>query len=255
MTTNSPNIDRLRIATPCPVSWEQMRGDDQVRFCDHCQLNVYNISELSKLEAQRLIASTEGRLCGRLFRRADGTVLTKDCPVGLRALRLRVSKKVAAVFAVVAGLANLGLGQTSKYHKTDCTLKTKITRKNVAPDEVVVSGIVLDMQGAVIPAARILITSKDSNETVKSSTNDQGRFSFAGLAAGNYSLKIEQIGFKNLIVKDIVLEKNQAINIDITLEFSAVEVVGIFDTEPMIDTTSSSVTKTISGDMIRRIPQ
>src|SRR6267378_5000201 len=90
------NLDRLRIATPCPISWEQMTGDNRVRFCDHCKLNVYNISELSRLEAESLIASTEGRLCARLFRRADGTVLTKDCPVGLRALRMRISKRVAA---------------------------------------------------------------------------------------------------------------------------------------------------------------
>ena len=70
---HSASIDRLRIATPCPISWEQMTGDDRVRFCDHCQLNVYNISELSRSEAETLIASTEGRLCARLFRRADGT--------------------------------------------------------------------------------------------------------------------------------------------------------------------------------------
>src|SRR6185436_3912774 len=122
MATNPTQIDLLRIATPCPISWEQMTGDNRVRFCDHCQLNVYNISELSRSEAERLIGSTEGRLCARLFRRADGTVLTKDCPVGLRALRLRVSKKVAAVFALVAGITGLGFGQDAgnKARKDSC---------------------------------------------------------------------------------------------------------------------------------------
>src|SRR5258706_6218808 len=105
MANNPATIDCLRIAAPCPLSWEQMTGDNRVRFCDHCQLNVYNISELSRLEAETLIASTEGRLCARLFRRADGTVLTKDCPVGLRALRRRVAQRTAAIFAAIVGLS------------------------------------------------------------------------------------------------------------------------------------------------------
>jgi hypothetical protein len=35
-------------------------------------------------EAERLVVEKEGRLCVRFHRRADGTVLTRDCPVGLR---------------------------------------------------------------------------------------------------------------------------------------------------------------------------
>ena len=61
MATNLTQIDHLRIATPCPIGWEQMTGDNRVRFCDHCQLNVYNISELSRIEAEKLIASTDSR--------------------------------------------------------------------------------------------------------------------------------------------------------------------------------------------------
>jgi hypothetical protein len=257
MKTNSLNIERFRIATPCPISWHQMTGDNRVRFCDHCQLNVYNLAELSKLEAQTLIASKEGRLCARLFQRADGTILTKDCPVGLRALRLRVSKRVAAMFAAIAGIANLSFGQTvlSKDQKTACTVQTKITRKSLATGEAdAVSGSVLDTMGAVIPDAKILITHIASKESKSSTTNDNGKFSFAGLAAGNYSLQIEAMGFKNLVVNNIVLEKNQFINIDMTLQISGVEVVGLFASPDMIDITSSSVTTTISGDMIRRIP-
>src|SRR6185369_11666555 len=130
MGTNPSQIDRLRIATPCPIGWDEMTGDNRVRFCDHCQLNVYNIVEMSRSEAEKLIASTEGRLCARLFRRADGTVLTKDCPVGLRALRRRVAKRTAAVFAAIVSLSALAFGQhgASKNGKTACTPQTKITR-------------------------------------------------------------------------------------------------------------------------------
>jgi hypothetical protein len=35
-------------------------------------------------EAEALLANAKGRVCTRFFRRADGTVITSDCPVGLR---------------------------------------------------------------------------------------------------------------------------------------------------------------------------
>lgn len=73
-------LDRLRIATPCLASWEAMRGDHRVRFCALCRLNVYDVSHMTERDARALIERTEGRVCVRLWRRSDGTVLTRDCP-------------------------------------------------------------------------------------------------------------------------------------------------------------------------------
>lgn len=92
----------IRIASPCPMAWEGMRGDERARFCARCKLNVYNLSELTDDEVDDLVLRTEGRLCARFFRRDDGTVLTQDCPVG----RFR---KIARRAAVVAGMLLLGV--------------------------------------------------------------------------------------------------------------------------------------------------
>ncbi len=73
-------LDDLRIATPCQASWDEMPGDDRVRSCPLCSRAVYNISAMASAEVGALIADREGRLCARLFRRADGTVVTADCP-------------------------------------------------------------------------------------------------------------------------------------------------------------------------------
>jgi hypothetical protein len=85
-----------------------MIGDERVRFCGQCNLNVYNISAMTKQEAERLITQAEGRLCVRYYRRADGTILTKNCPVGLRALKRRLSRiasaSASAVLSFFAGL-------------------------------------------------------------------------------------------------------------------------------------------------------
>ncbi len=105
-------FDEIEIASPCPALWEDMEGDDRARFCGLCRLNVYNISEMSREEAAALIVEKQGNVCVQIHRRADGTILTRDCPVGLLRLRqaaLRGFGAVAATVVMVLGaLVSLG---------------------------------------------------------------------------------------------------------------------------------------------------
>lgn len=107
--TSPAALDRIRVASPCEASWSDMTGDDRVRHCHLCKMNVFNLSGMSREEAQRLLQGAEGRLCVRYYQRADGTVLTSDCPKGLAAIRRRLVVAAAAlvgVFGVVtSGLA------------------------------------------------------------------------------------------------------------------------------------------------------
>lgn len=255
-TKHAANIDRLRIATPCPISWEQMTGDSRVRFCGHCRLNVYNIFELNRSEAEALIASTEGRLCARLFRRADGTVLTKDCPVGLRALKMRISKRAAAVFAAFVSISSAAFGQQSsaKDVKTACTPQTRITRTNATSDSAskVLSGTVVDQAGAVIPGARVTVTNVETKETRKTSTNTAGRFEFASLAAGNYSITVEAEAFRPYRVLNVNVEKDKLIDLNMILELHGEALIGVVALPSLFDTTPG--TTIISGDLIRKLP-
>jgi hypothetical protein len=95
-----PLLEDVRIAAPCKASWDEMVGDEHVRFCGQCEKNVYNLSSLPREEAEALLAAREGNVCVRLYKRADGTVLTSDCPVGVRKRR----RRRAAFGAVGAGL-------------------------------------------------------------------------------------------------------------------------------------------------------
>lgn len=102
-----PILDNVRVASPCKESWEQMEGDARVRHCARCDQNVYNLSEMTREEAERLILETEGSLCARYFRRRqDGSILTKDCPVtGRRRAWWWFGLGLAAVIAgFVAGI-------------------------------------------------------------------------------------------------------------------------------------------------------
>jgi hypothetical protein len=66
------------IRTPCPKLWEEMSGDAQVRFCDHCQLHVQNLSTLSQRELARTLArSKTEHVCVTYIGRADGSMVTR----------------------------------------------------------------------------------------------------------------------------------------------------------------------------------
>jgi hypothetical protein len=124
MTKRSINLDEVSIAAPCPVAWAEMDGDERKRFCSLCSLHVYNISEMKRKEAEDFLsANTEG-VCLRLFRRADGTLITKDCPVGRR-LADAVKRRVrAAAVALVAMLnASAVFGQDTKLKVPDSAIR------------------------------------------------------------------------------------------------------------------------------------
>ncbi len=94
-------LEQIQVASPCPADWAKMTGTEQVRFCLGCRKNVYNLSAMTHAEAQALVTQMEGRLCVRFYHRADGTMLTRDCPVGLRAMRVKLAKKWSYAVAML----------------------------------------------------------------------------------------------------------------------------------------------------------
>jgi len=99
------DLDDVCVAAPCPVKWESMEGDERVRFCSLCELNVYNVSKMTRKEATEFLESEAmqaGQVCVQLHRRPDGTLLTRDCPVGRRLADAFKKRAVAAVAFIVA---------------------------------------------------------------------------------------------------------------------------------------------------------
>ncbi len=103
-----PMLDAVKIASPCSADWSAMQGDDKTRYCGKCEKNVYNLSAMTREEAELLMLEKEGELCIRLYRRTDGTVLTQDCPVGVRRKRLRLVGVLAIGGGLAASLAGFG---------------------------------------------------------------------------------------------------------------------------------------------------
>jgi hypothetical protein len=59
---------------------------------------------MTKAEAESLIQATEGRLCIKFYRRADGTILTQNCPVGLRAIREKFNQTRAHILGALLSI-------------------------------------------------------------------------------------------------------------------------------------------------------
>ena len=250
-------LDSLRIASPCPTTWDQMKGDERARFCDLCSLHVYNIAELTASEAKSLIANTEGRICARIYRRSDGTVITKDCPVGLRAIRRRVARIGGAVFATVISLCGGAFGQKPK--DEGCRQQVKITRtlSEGVIENGTIKGTIVDASGALVAGADITLVDVKSNKSIEVKSADDGSFSISNVAPGVYQLLVKSVGFKNLELNDLKVSAKETSNLEAILLAAkpVTEVlVGIVADTSLIDTSSSTIKTTINEKMIRSLP-
>ena len=110
-TRQSTLLSRVRVASPCSARWEAMSGDERARHCSACDKTVYDLSALTADAAEALLRERGEGLCVRLFRRADGTVLTADCPVGGRRRRRRALMlfSVGAAVSSVAAAASVSV--------------------------------------------------------------------------------------------------------------------------------------------------
>src|SRR4051812_25938227 len=210
----------LRIAAPCPASWDEMAGDERVRHCAMCSLNVYNFAEMTRAEVRELLVRTEGRICARLYRRADGTVLTRDCPVGLRAVRRRVSKMAGAALKAVFSLFSGAFSQTQSQEDKTCTQAVAVkTKKTAQKDEQgTINGVVTDKSGGVIPGAKVTLINEQSGDKLKSISTKEGTFKFSNLVAGEYTLEIEAAGFNKSILTNLKVNSDEVVEATLTLE-------------------------------------
>jgi hypothetical protein len=106
-----PVLPNIRIAAPCPASWDAMVGDRRVRACTHCKQNVFNLSAMARADAEELIREKQGNLCAQYYQRADGTILLADCEVGIAERRTR-RRFTAGAAVLLAGAAAIVMRPT-----------------------------------------------------------------------------------------------------------------------------------------------
>ncbi len=136
-------LNNIKIASPCSANWAEMYGNDRKRFCGDCKLNVYNLSGMTKYDAENLLSNSEGSVCVRYFQRSDGTVLTADCPVGWAKVRQRLSVCTTAIFSLIIALIG-GIFSVALVRKnTDVVRRFNIPFVTPTPRPVIMGAIAM----------------------------------------------------------------------------------------------------------------
>ena len=67
------------------------------------------------------------------------------------------------------------------------------------------AGVVKDPSGAPVPLAKLTLTNQDSGVARSITSDTDGRYRFAAIQPGKYSLKAEATGFRTETMTDMVL--------------------------------------------------
>jgi hypothetical protein len=116
-------------------------------------------------------------------------------------------------------------------------------------------GTVQDGTGAAVPGARVNFTNTDRNALVRTtSTDSDGNYSAPLLPIGHYSVSIEAKGFKKSIQRDIELNVNDKLTINLKLEVGDVQQEVTVEANPVQVELQSNTSQTlISGSQVREL--
>ena len=215
-------LDQIRVKNPCAQSWDSMVGTDQFRFCEHCNLSVYNLAEMTRKDVERLIAKSQGRLCVRYQRRPDGSLQTLPAAQTLHRITRRASQVAASAFSATLAVTGAAIPQgIGVVAGAVPVAAANLDRVGMLGATVV--GVVKDQNGAVVTSASVSLTNDQTKISLYSSVNMSGEFRFEQLTAGIYSLRIEAPGFSVTELSSIYVQDNSETRMDQVLEIASLE--------------------------------
>ncbi len=235
-------LDRLTVTSPCSEDWEKMTGNQQVRFCSHCDLSVHNLSEMTRPEALALVKQSQGRLCVRYYRRPDARVQT----LPLHSIKRRASKIAAGAFTASLSLCPSVIAQTASFTEVPVQGRAYVASKGRSecslpqetPPSATLAGTVVDPHGAAVSEATvtlsILIGGKTKRDYI-TRTNEEGKFQYETLPSGSYSLKVESPGFMTNEIPELSLEANGQRRLELKLEVEVATMGVIVMVETPVD--------------------
>lgn len=229
MSRQTKSLNNIRIVSPCSADWDSMTGNEQVRFCEHCNLHVNNLSEMTRKEALRLVRHSKGQLCARYYQRPDGTIQTHSPHAHLHEIKRRVSTLVAGAFTAVLSLSASVAAQAPQSIDQLIPNKTEITASKDKGDlgtqnglNASLVGTVLDPNGAVVPGATVTLINEESKQEQTIASNSDGEYKFQSIETGSYTLRVDANGFVRTDLTNIEVQGSGERRIDTTLEVGAV---------------------------------
>ncbi len=229
-------LDQVQVKTPCEADWTSMRGNDRVRFCEHCNLSVHDLSQMTRKRARRLVAKSKGRLCIRYLRRPDGSMVTRAVPQKLFQIGRRASRIAAGAFSATLSLSGAVAGASSERSSlghTQPLSSAAFAQQNSSRQSYsgsTIAGTVTDPNGALIQGATVSLSNDQSHLSLVTSSNSEGEYRFEALESGLYKLRIEALGFAAAEIGEVYLAASANQRADQRLEVAGlvadVEITG-----------------------------
>jgi len=116
-------------------------------------------------------------------------------------------------------------------------------------------GTVYDPQGAVVTAARIVVTNTATQVERIATTDKEGYFQVLALPIGSYKVKAEHQGFRSVLSAEQKLLINQALRIDIKMEIGAAsQTVDVGAEAAPVETVVSTLGQSVTGRALTNMP-
>lgn len=117
------------------------------------------------------------------------------------------------------------------------------------------SGTVTDTNGAVIEGAKVTATNEATGISLTQVTTSGGIYSFASILPGNYTITVEQSGFKKNLRSHNVLQVDSPLNVDVVLETGSVtETVTVQADAVAVQTNSATMGNVVDRRTLEALP-
>ena len=117
------------------------------------------------------------------------------------------------------------------------------------------SGTIMDASGSVVPDAQVQVTNSDTNVTLATSTNKSGIYVVPSLKPGRYRIAVAKVGFKQVVVTDVILNVQDVVSRNFNLEVGAVsESISVTADQLNIDSTNAAVSTVVDRNFAENLP-
>src|SRR5262245_34206950 len=118
-----------------------------------------------------------------------------------------------------------------------------------------IHGRVVDSQGGVIPGASITAVQVATNQVRTTVANTEGQFLFAVLPVGDYRFSVTHPGFKKYEQTGIVLQVNDNLRVDVTLEVGDISTsISVEASTIAVETSNATLKETVDTKRVEELP-
>jgi hypothetical protein len=117
-----------------------------------------------------------------------------------------------------------------------------------------VVGTVRDGSGAVVPGAKVTLTSIDTGISIVRPSSGDGNYEFAAVKPGKYVVTAEKSGFAIALVDDVQVQVGARLRVDLQVSLGQVTEKVEVSARSLVETDSSQRGQVITGEQTRALP-